>query len=1011
MPIFRALIPLCIAALFAACGGDDDSSAPPPVSVPPPPPPPGTSIGASGGTVTGPTGTSVVIAAGALTTETRILIEQSSVGAPPLPAGFSSQGLMFAFTPHGITFAAPVTITLPFDPAMVPAGATPQFYKTNAQNQWEHVANATFGVSTVTAQVSSFSHATVVIPPLVRNDPVREWDFLIFPGDGSAPTSLPPPNAGGTQVGGDVEDMASFGYTHFDEPVVGFEDTVLSDNEANGFVFSTADGVTYGVFSEAPFSPIGGAAPIGSRTQLKQTQSFIKRAANASLSFTITRVFIDVLDFQPPPADRGARLIQGEVLLSVGAYKTPDKHFFYTAGKAYILGYNGHWVPFARDESFSWTHLWDLAEDFDFAPNTETYEVGNPAAPSSCYGTGATLTLKIPLTLNIDLSSVAVGEEFTLRTDTHAETINRRGGPPGYVSDCWASYVSAYLKDPSGIGGTTFTMTGLEATNRPLPPPPAEVLLPPEPCLPAPGANANAGVIQFDAATYSVDEFAGAESTITVTRTGGSTGAVTATFTTSDGTSTPTGSSGPAIAGVDYTAVNATVFFGDGDASPRTVTVPTIQNLVRAPDKTLNLTLSQPGGCAALGDQTNAVLTIMDDGGAGLPPPPSGLDPGFGIAGKATSPAFGGDRSAMALQADGKIVMVGGRFTDFIFARFNADGSLDAGFGTGGKVITDMVTNEIEEALGVAVQSDGKIVVAGYSDARLALARYNSDGSLDSSFGVGGKVVNGLVGLGNAVAVQPDGKIVVAGETAGDFLLARYNSNGSLDTGFGTAGSLTTDIGGTANRATNIVLESNGNIVVSGGVPKVINGDPATPEGHTDVVRYSANGGLDGSFGTGGKLALPATLVGEGLALAPDGKLLLAGSVNVGSGATASTDFALLRLNSNGSPDTTFGSAGTVVTAISNQRDAALALALQADGKIVLAGSTGNSNTDFAVVRYNSNGTLDASFGGGFGVLTVDFFGFTDSAESVLVLPDGRILLGGVVEENSDGYGLARLNP
>jgi uncharacterized delta-60 repeat protein len=637
--------------------------------------------------------------------------------------------------------------------------------------------------------------------------------------------------------------------------------------------------------------------------------------------------------------------------------------------------------------------------------------VGSVDNAASCVGTEIELSLKTPLTYRIDLSSVAVGEEFTLKTYTYADANNRRGGPPSYVDDCWDSYVSAYLKDPSDIGGTTFTMTGLEATNRPLPEPPTEVLLPPAPCVPGPGPNANAGVLQFDAATYSVSEFAGAQSSVKVTRTGGSTGAVTATFTTSDGTITPTGSSGPAIAGVDYTAVNATVFFGDGDSSPRTVTVPTIQNLVRAPDKTLNLTLSQPGGCAALGTQTTAVLTIVDDGGAGLPAPPSGLDSSFGSSGKATSPAFGGDRSAMALQADGKIVMVGGRFTDFILARFNADGSLDADFGTGGKVITDMVPNEIEEALGVVIQTDGKIVVAGSADARFALARYNSDGSLDSGFGVGGKVVNGVAGLGNAVALQADGKIVVAGETAGDFLLARYNSDGSLDTSFGTAGSLTTDIGGTANRATNIVLQSDGNIVVSGAVPKVINADPATPEGHTDVVRYSANGGLDGSFGTGGKLALPATLVGESLALQPDGKLLLAGSVNVGSGATATTDFALMRLNSNGSPDATFGNAGTVVTAISNERDAALTVALQADGKIVLAGSTSNINTDFAVVRYNGNGTLDASFGNGFGVLTVDFFGFTDSAESVLILPDGKILLGGVVEDNSDGYGLARLNP
>jgi uncharacterized delta-60 repeat protein len=193
--------------------------------------------------------------------------------------------------------------------------------------------------------------------------------------------------------------------------------------------------------------------------------------------------------------------------------------------------------------------------------------------------------------------------------------------------------------------------------------------------------------------------------TITVTRTGGSSGAVTATFTTSDRT---------AIGGTDYTPANATVFFADGDAVPRVVRVPIVQDVVSAePDKTVNLALSQPGGCAALGTQATAVLTIRDDDP--LPPPPSRLDPSFGTEGKATTTAFGGDRSAMALQPDGKIVMVGGTFTDFILARFDADGSPDESFDADGQVTTDMVNGEQEEALGVAIQPDGKIVVVGYT--------------------------------------------------------------------------------------------------------------------------------------------------------------------------------------------------------------------------------------------------------------------------------------------------------
>lgn len=138
---------------------------------------------------------------------------------------------------------------------------------------------------------------------------------------------------------------------------------------------------------------------------------------------------------------------------------------------------------------------------------------------------------------------------------------------------------------------------------------------------------------------------------------------------------------------------------------------------------------------------------------------------------------------------------------------------------------------------------------------------------------------------------------------------------------------------------------------------------------------------------------------------------MLVGKLNIGSGATASTDFALMRLNADGRPDTTFGAAGTVTTAVSAERDGALAVALQTDGKIVVAGHTSNINSNFAVARYDSNGTLDTSFGNGRGVLTVDFFRFTDIGENVLVQPDGKIVVSGQAQNSVGGYGLARINP
>ncbi len=426
------------------------------------------------------------------------------------------------------------------------------------------------------------------------------------------------------------------------------------------------------------------------------------------------------------------------------------------------------------------------------------------------------------------------------------------------------------------------------------------------------------------------------------------------------------------------------------------------------------------------------------DGGGGespsappLPPPSappvSGLDPSFGTAGKATLEAFGGDRSGMALQADGKIVMVGGTFTDFILARFNADGSIDRSFGIDGKVTTDMGSGlRQEEALAVAIQSDGKIVVAGYTaiDATppaldpsetFALARYNSDGNLDTSFGVGGRVSNNVNGRAHAVAIQPDGKIVAAGEfnfasTNGsdfaDFTLARFNADGSLDFPFASSGTgqLALDIGSATNSVRNLVLQPNGAIVVSGKPTGNFAGSD-----HTDIARFNANGTLDASFGSGGVLTLAGAEVGEGLVRQPDGKLVLVGS-QVQPIAPAASRFMLMRRNADGSADTGFGNAGTVAVALA-ENAAAEGIALQADGKLVVVGTRAfASNPNFIVARYDGSGALDTGFGTA-GALSIDFFGFTDVGESVLVQPDGKIVVGGLARNNVDGYGVARINP
>ncbi len=155
---------------LAACGSSSNTTPPPNT---PPTPPVSNTIGSSGGTVTGPNGAKVIIPQGALTQDTEIAIAQTSSGAPTLPSGVTSVGTMFAFTPHGTTFAVPVTITVPFDTSKVPAGRRPILLKTNAaQSAFEAVVGATVSGSTMTAQVTSFSFLQVVVPSFVDGPPV-----------------------------------------------------------------------------------------------------------------------------------------------------------------------------------------------------------------------------------------------------------------------------------------------------------------------------------------------------------------------------------------------------------------------------------------------------------------------------------------------------------------------------------------------------------------------------------------------------------------------------------------------------------------------------------------------------------------------------------------------------------------------------------------------------------------------------------------------------------------------
>jgi uncharacterized delta-60 repeat protein len=394
-------------------------------------------------------------------------------------------------------------------------------------------------------------------------------------------------------------------------------------------------------------------------------------------------------------------------------------------------------------------------------------------------------------------------------------------------------------------------------------------------------------------------------------------------------------------------------------------------------------------------------ITVAGCGGGGggsssqSAPPPGTLDTTFGTGGIVKTAVGISDifDDSVAIQSDGKIVSAGSAWnltgSDFALARHNTDGTLDTTFGTGGIVTTATGTSEIF-FVNVAIQSDGKIVAAGDTGFGLTFVRYNSDGSFDTTFGTGGVVTTAIGDGGTApFAIQSDGKIVAAVWNSlgyrNDFTLVRYETDGTLDTTFGTGGLVTTTTGSGDVFANSVAIQSDGKIISAGSSAINHAFDFA-------LGRHNTDGSLDTTFGTDG---IVTTTIGPdfdaayGVVIQSDGKIVVTGT----SSNVTGSDVAIVRYNTDGSLDTTFGTGGIVAAAIS--AGAIPIGAIQSDGKIIVAGTSPNvTASNIALARYNTDGSLDTAFGTG-GIVTTATATSDISTHIVVIEPDGKIVAAG----------------
>lgn len=379
------------------------------------------------------------------------------------------------------------------------------------------------------------------------------------------------------------------------------------------------------------------------------------------------------------------------------------------------------------------------------------------------------------------------------------------------------------------------------------------------------------------------------------------------------------------------------------------------------------------------------------------------LDSTFGTGGIVKT-AAAAEARGVAVRADGKIVAVGSNSSDFAVVRYNSDGTLDTSFSGDGIATTDF-NKYLDKAFAVAVDGN-KTLAVGFaystSGTDIALARYNNDGTLDRSFDKDGKVTTSIGkarGIGNyayaealGAAIQSDGKIVVVGDshlTGNPHVLTvvRYNSDGSLDTSFGSGGkAVFTNIQDSGNK---VVILGDGKIVIGRGL---------------GAVRLNANGSLDTTFGNGGiaTATVPGAQSSDGnsITVQSDGKIVVVGWTYF-EDYTTGMQVAAARFNADGSLDTSFDGDGIATVNFYNAptlqaNELGNDVVIDSDGKILIGGHVGTSGYNFLVTRLNTDGSLDTAFGTNGKVETsLGDNGFDTDAYAMALQPDGKVILAG----------------